>query len=117
MGPTFYLHPKSILASREDTVELTCGARGVPRPNITWLKDGIVFTDTSATVVQSDRNESSELIMKIISVNDRHVGYYSCLATALKTQVSSRDAILSLKGKYDDTYIHTLLTFLRSGGL
>jgi len=113
MGPTFYLHPKSILASRDDTVELTCGARGVPRPNITWLKDGIVFTDTSATVIQSDLNESSELIMKIISVNDRHVGYYSCLAAALKTQVSSRDAILSLKG--DKGMTKAFVTSLVSG--
>ena len=97
--PSFYLHPKSTLASRDDTVELTCGARGLPRPNITWLKDGIAFTDASVTVVQSNLNESSELILKIISASDRHVGYYSCLATALKARVSSRDAMLSLRGK------------------
>ena len=105
MEPSFYLHPKSILASRDDTVKLTCGARGLPRPNITWLKDGIAFTDASVTVVQSNLKESSELIMKIISVNERHIGYYSCLATALKAQVSSRYAILSLKGKYVDEFM------------
>ena len=100
MEPSFYLHPKSTLASRGDTVELTCGARGFPRPNITWLKDGIAFTDASATVTPSNQNDSSELIVKIISVSDRHVGYYSCRATALRAKVSSRDALLSLKGKY-----------------
>ena len=100
MEPSFYLHPKSILASHGDTVELTCGARGFPRPNITWLKDGISFTDASASVTLNNQNDSSELIVKIISVSDRHAGYYSCRATALKAQVSSRDAMLSLKGKY-----------------
>ena len=103
--PSFYLHPKSILVSRHDIAEFTCGAQGSPRPNITWLKDGIPFTDASVTVFQSNLNESLKLIMKIISVTDRHVGYYSCLATALKAQVSSRDAMLSLKGKYVDQFI------------
>lgn len=100
--PAFYLHPKSILASRDDTVELKCGARGLPRPNITWLKDGIAFTDSSAKVIESNLNESLKLSMKVRSVSDRHVGYYACLATALKAQVLSRDAMLSLKGKYVD---------------
>ena len=105
MEPSFYLHPASVMASRDDTVELTCGARGLPRPNITWRKDGISFADASATVIQRNLNGSSELIMKIISVSDKHVGYYSCLATALKSQVSSRDAMLSLKGKYVDEFM------------
>ena len=105
MKPSFYLHPSSIMASRDDTVELTCGARGLPRPNITWNKDGIAFTDDSVTVIQSNFNESSELIMRIISVSDRHVGHYYCLATAFEAQVSSRDAILSLKGKYVDEFM------------
>ena len=70
--------------------------------NITWFKDGIAFTDASATVTPSNQNETTELIVKIISVSDRHAGYYSCRATALKAQVSSRDAMLSLKGKHVD---------------
>jgi len=92
------------MASRDDTVELRCGARGLPRPNITWNKDGIAFTDDSVTVIQSNFNESSELIMRIISVSDKHVGHYSCLATALNARVSSEEAILSLKGKYVDEF-------------
>ena len=101
MRPTFYIHPKSIFASRDDTVEFKCAARGFPRPSITWLKDGTAFrTDTSAKIIQSHLNKSSEMILKIMSVSDQHVGYYACLATALNAQVSSRDAILSLKGKY-----------------
>ena len=100
MAPAFYLHPKSILVSRGDSVEFKCAARGSPHPNITWFKDGTAFTDTSAKTIQSRLNTSSEVILKIPSVSDKHIGYYSCLATASNVQVSSRDAILSLKGKW-----------------
>ncbi|KAJ7373612.1 hypothetical protein OS493_011217 [Desmophyllum pertusum] len=100
MAPSFYIHPKSIRASHDGTVKFKCAARGFPRPNIAWLKDRAEFKDTSAKMVQRNMNESSELIMTILSVSDRHVGYYACLATILDTHVSSREAELSFK---DDT--------------
>lgn len=98
--PAFYLHPKSVLASRDETVEFKCAARGFPRPNITWIKDEMEFTDKNTQLSQRILNESVELVIKIVSVSDRHVGYYSCLATALNVRVSSRDAVLTLRGEY-----------------
>ena len=110
MAPSFYIHPKSIRASHDGTVKFKCAARGFPRPNIAWLKDGAEFKDTSAKMVQRNMNESSELIMTILSVSDRHVGYYACLATILDTHVSSREAELSLKGKKVYQYITMVIS-------
>ncbi|XP_078348198.1 fibroblast growth factor receptor 4-like [Oculina patagonica] len=107
LEPAFYLHPKSILASRGDNVKLTCAARGFPRPNITWLKDRVTFTDTSAEMIQSNLNKSSEVNLEILSVSDRHAGYYTCLATTVNAQISSRDAMLSLKDILEPAfYLH-----------
>ncbi|XP_078348199.1 fibroblast growth factor receptor 4-like [Oculina patagonica] len=103
LEPAFYLHPKSILASRGDNVKFTCAARGFPRPNITWLKDGVTFTDTSADIIQSNLNKRSEVNLKILSVTDKHVGYYACMAKTENAQISSRDAMLSLKGNVQST--------------
>lgn len=99
MVPAFYLHPKSVLASRDDTVEFTCAARGFLRPNITWFKDGKKFTDKAARIIQNNMNERSELVMMILFVSEKHLGYYTCLATILDVSVSSEEAQLALKGK------------------
>ena len=99
MTPKFYRHPKSVIASRHDTVEFTCAARGFLRPNVTWRKDGKEFTDKAARIFQRNMNQSSEVVMRILSVSERHLGYYTCRAAILDVSVSSKEAQLSLKGK------------------
>lgn len=97
MSPTFYIHPKSIKASLGETVVFNCAAQGAFHPNITWLKDGMPFTNTSAKMILENTQESSEL--RIISVSETDIGKYSCLATNGNVEVSSQEAELSLKGK------------------
>lgn len=101
MAPAFYIHPKSIKASLGDTVVFECAVQAVSRPSITWLKDGMAFKDASdKTMIQENTNETSEL--RIISVSERDIGHYTCLAIIQNVQVSSREAMLSLKGKRNE---------------
>ena len=74
-----------------------CAVQSVFRPNITWLKDGKEFTDSSAKMVLKNTNGTSEL--RIISVSERDTGNYACFAAVRNFQDSSREAVLSLKGK------------------
>lgn len=75
----------------------SCGTRGSSYPNITWLKDGMALTNTSAKVIHENTQNISEL--RIISVSESDIGKYSCQATIGNVQVFSRVAELSLKGK------------------
>ena len=97
MDPAFYIHPKSITASLGDKVVFSCAAHGSFRLNITWLKNGVPFTNTTAKMVHENTQESSEL--QIISVTESDIGKYSCRAVAGNVQVLSGVAELSLKGK------------------
>ena len=96
MGLAFYIHPKSITVSLGVTVVFSCAAQGPSQPNITWLKDGLPLTNTSAKMIHENTQESSEL--QIISVGESDIGKYSCLATTGRLQVSSGEAELTLKG-------------------
>lgn len=97
MGLAFYIHPKSITASLGETVVFSCATQGPSHPSITWLKDDMPLTNTSAKMIHENTQESSQL--QIISVGESDIGKYSCQATSGRIQVSSGKAELSLKGK------------------
>lgn len=96
-APTFYLHPENVEASRGEKIVFTCAVEGLPVPHITWLKNGIATVDGKAGYFQG--KESATSVLKIYSVKDMHEGRYSCEATSSKGNVTSREAIISLKGK------------------
>ena len=78
MEPSFYLHPKSILASHGDTVELTCGARGLPRPNITWFKDGRSVSEAYPSYKVTSLRWGSRLRIRRAKAKD--AGIFQCRA-------------------------------------
>lgn len=77
-------------------VELVCGAEGVPQPNITWYKDGVILPGEM----------SRTLIITEVDLSDR--GLYRCSGTNFDpnsppspenrfTEASS-DAVVNIKG-------------------
>lgn len=41
MAPVFIAQPRSTVTMEGSTVTLDCAANGIPKPFITWLKDGV----------------------------------------------------------------------------
>ena len=82
-----------------------CAAQGSPVPRITWLKDGIAIVHGQAGYFQG--KESVTSVLKIFSVNDRHGGRYACEARSPKGNVTSKEAMLSIKGKFMKTTADT----------
>lgn len=90
------------------TIILTCGATGIPEPNITWFKDG----------VQLLGERSRTLVIREVDITDR--GLYMCVAKNFNPNnqedftVMSDEAVVNIKGKYpslESTFIlfHSLV--------
>lgn len=69
-------------------MSLQCAADGVPRPAITWLKDGRPITGQHSAKVL---NEGRLLQIKDAKVSD--TGRYSCIAVNVAGQADSRHDI------------------------
>jgi len=94
---TFYLHPENVFALRGDNVVFICATQGSPVPDVTWLKDGITSVDGKANYFKGE--ESATSVLRIYSVENIHKGWYACKATSPKGNITSRQAMLSIKGK------------------
>ena len=94
----FYLHPKSVTASPGDHVMFTCSVKGCSVPKITWLKNGLANVDEEGKSYQGQENATS--VLTIDSIEIRNSGNYSCQATSSKGNITSREAVLIIKGKF-----------------
>lgn len=66
---------------------MNCAADGQPSPTIRWLKDGV---DTGVT--------GNSFIIPEVTLSDR--GNYSCVAKNLPGEITSKQAIVNILGKY-----------------
>lgn len=74
-----------VTVTKGGDVTLQCAAEGVPRPAITWLKDGRPVTGQHGAKVL---NEGRLLQIKDAKVSD--TGRYTCIAVNLAGQADSK---------------------------
>ncbi|XP_061739556.1 hemicentin-1 [Nerophis ophidion] len=78
----------NIIVTKGGDVMLQCAAEGVPRPAVTWLKDGRPITSQHGAKVL---NEGRVLQIKDAKVAD--TGRYTCIAVNVAGQVDSKHDI------------------------
>uniref|UniRef100_A0AAV2KUE1 Obscurin n=1 Tax=Knipowitschia caucasica TaxID=637954 RepID=A0AAV2KUE1_KNICA len=61
------------------TIKLSCKITGCPKPDISWLKDGLSLEDDPHHIVTTDRTGVSSLILDSLTPEDS--GQYICYAT------------------------------------
>ena len=85
-------------------MNLSCSADGFPVPDITWLFQGMNFTNETVNITNSTYTESTIVITDLML---SHGGVYSCningVATPLLSQSIATVAVIS--GMYTYTYI------------
>ena len=76
------------------SANLTCGAQGIPDPNITWFKDGVLL--------EGERNRT--LTIREVDITDR--GLYRCVAVNFNPNnvveivtKNSSEAVVNIKGE------------------
>lgn len=85
---------EDVTVTRGGNVTLQCAAEGVPRPAVTWLKDGRPVTGHHGAKVL---NEGQLLQIKDAKVSD--TGRYTCIAVNVAGQADSKYDI-SVNGIY-----------------
>ena len=78
---------------------LVCDADGLPKPDITWMKDGTELATTSGSQYTVQRTGSLQL--SEVTVNDS--GLYECIATN-DAGTARRQVVLSVQGNLHQTY-------------
>ncbi|KAL1444292.1 hypothetical protein MTO96_007078 [Rhipicephalus appendiculatus] len=76
-APTFVAAPKSTVAVKGSNVTLDCAANGNPRPNLTWLKDGVTI---DMSLLDSRFRKVGVGSLQIESIQEADEGTYMCRA-------------------------------------
>jgi len=83
-------------------VVLTCDVGGLPRPQVTWSKDGVQLTTSGSRYT---KHRSGSLQLTAATVNDS--GLYECVASN-DAGTARRETVLSIQGTYTVDTTHTL---------
>ena len=96
VAPRFITVPQSAEEFIGSAVNLSCSADGFPVPDITWLFQGINFTNGTVTITNSTYSESTIVITDLML---SHGGVYSCEIDSSAAIVSSNsDATVAVIG-------------------
>ena len=105
VAPRFITVPKSAEKFIGSAVNLSCSADGFPVPDITWLFQGMNFTNETVNITNSTYTESTIVITNLMLI---HGGVYSCeIDSSVVVMSSSSDAtVVVIGGKIIFTFKH-----------
>ena len=96
VAPRFITVPQSAEEFIGNAVNLSCSADGFPVPDITWLFQGMNFTNETVNITNSTYTESTIVITDLML---SHGGVYSCeIDNPAAVMSSSSDATVTVIG-------------------
>ena len=98
VAPRFIAVPQSVEEFIGSPVNLSCSADGFPVPDITWLFQGMTYTNETVNTTNSTYTESTIIITDVIL---SHGGIYSCEidSPALVMSSTSDATVAVISGK------------------
>ncbi|GAA6091334.1 obscurin, partial [Tachysurus ichikawai] len=76
--PYFKLILSDSVVKLGQTTKLDCNVTGIPKPVVTWYKDGIVLKDNQHRIISEGNSGACSLVLTSVSVDDS--GQYMCYA-------------------------------------
>lgn len=103
--PRFLARPKNLAAQVNMDAELECDVAGVPRPSITWMKNGEVVIHSDYFQVIEGRN------LRILGLVHTDAGMYQCFAeNSVGTVQASAQLMVTQPGKAIPSVYRSTLT-------
>ncbi|KAK3566244.1 hypothetical protein QTP86_030032, partial [Hemibagrus guttatus] len=78
-APCFELILTNSVVKLGQTIKLVCNVTGIPKPVVTWYKDGIALKDHQHHIISDGNSGACYLVMTSVSMDDS--GQYMCYAT------------------------------------
>ena len=111
--PRFITVPQSVEAFIGTAVNLSCSADGFPVPDITWLFQGMPYTNETVNNTDSTSAESTIVITDLML---SHGGTYTCVidSDAIIMSLSNVAAVVVISGKYihRDIILPLIVTYM-----
>ena len=98
--PNFKLFPASseVHLERDTTVTLKCAARqGVPKPSVSWVKDGVTLTASSDGQLSINKVGSLSVVT-VRNARPSDTGYYTCVAKNIAGEVTATPIHVNIYG-------------------
>uniref|UniRef100_A0A3B4AFY6 Ig-like domain-containing protein n=1 Tax=Periophthalmus magnuspinnatus TaxID=409849 RepID=A0A3B4AFY6_9GOBI len=106
--PVFESELADCMTKIGQTIKLSCKVTGCPKPDISWLKDGLSLEDDPHHIVTADRTGICSLILDSLTPEDS--GQYICYATnSLGSAGSLAKVVVQGVSHFNDNNINTLL--------
>ena len=93
VAPRFITIPQSAEEFIDSALNLSCSADGFPVPDITWLFQGMPYTNETVNITNSTYTESTIVITDLML---SHGGIYSCEIDSPALVMSSSSATVAV---------------------
>ena len=97
--PAVIRNPSSQVVNISNTATILCHIKGIPNPNITWLKDNLTVDSSKYTTTSIGISELSNLTLVNVTISDD--GKYQCKGENAAGSIYTSEADIVIHCKFD----------------